>query len=140
MFLQFLVDILALGSGSVDPHIFADPDPGSQNLADPTNPDPDPKHCLKLRYLCFFTNRQNYIKNHDINITTFLMFLTIFLCVQYTLYIAKEKFRDIFMNVLVLIVFCFTESRIKFSSFEMVKLLDFCFRKLEKSEVLGCAS
>ena len=41
-FLQFLVDILPLGSGSVDPHIFADPDPGSQNLADPT--DPDPKH------------------------------------------------------------------------------------------------
>ena len=40
-FLQFLVDILPLGSGSVDPHIFADPDPGSQNLADP-----DPKHCL----------------------------------------------------------------------------------------------
>ena len=30
------------GSASVDPHIFADPDPGSQNLADPT--DPDPKH------------------------------------------------------------------------------------------------
>ena len=26
----------------MDPHIFADPDPGSQNLADPT--DPDPKH------------------------------------------------------------------------------------------------
>ena len=41
-FLQFLVDILSLGSGSVDPHIFADPDPGSQNLADLT--DPDPKH------------------------------------------------------------------------------------------------
>ena len=40
--LQFLVDILHLGSGYVDPHIFADPDPGSQNLADPT--DPDPKH------------------------------------------------------------------------------------------------
>ena len=38
---QFLVDILPLGSG--DPHIFEDPDPGSQNLADPT--DPDPKHC-----------------------------------------------------------------------------------------------
>jgi len=36
-----LVDILPLGSGSMDPHIFADlnPDPGSQNLADP-----DPKH------------------------------------------------------------------------------------------------
>ena len=32
-FLQFLVDILPPGSGSVDLHIFADPDPGSQNLA-----------------------------------------------------------------------------------------------------------
>ena len=44
-FLQFLVDILPLGSGSLDPHIFADPDPDpeSQNLEDPT--DPDPKHC-----------------------------------------------------------------------------------------------
>ena len=50
-FLQFLVDILPLGSGSVDPHIFADPDPGSQNLADPTDPspDPDPKHWLFIR-------------------------------------------------------------------------------------------
>ena len=28
----------------MDPHIFADPDPGSQNLADP--PDPDPKNWL----------------------------------------------------------------------------------------------
>ena len=44
MFLQFLFDILLLQSGSVDPDIFADPDPGSQNLADPTNPDPDTKH------------------------------------------------------------------------------------------------
>jgi len=43
--LQFLVDILPLESGSVDPHIFADPDPGSQNLADPM--DPDPKHWVK---------------------------------------------------------------------------------------------
>ena len=40
-FFQFLVDILSLGSGSVDPHIFADPDPGSQNHADPTDPDPE---------------------------------------------------------------------------------------------------
>ena len=31
----------------MDPHSFADPDPGSQNLADPTDPDPDPKHCFK---------------------------------------------------------------------------------------------
>ena len=53
-FLQFLVDILPLGSGSVDPHIFADPDPGSQNLADPTDPDPDPKHWFKA-YLIFIT-------------------------------------------------------------------------------------
>ena len=49
--MQFLVDILPLGSGSVDPHIFADPDPdpGSQNLADPTDPDPDPdpKHWVR---------------------------------------------------------------------------------------------
>ena len=44
LLLQFLVDILPLGSGSVNPHIFADPDPGRQNLADPT--DPDPKHCI----------------------------------------------------------------------------------------------
>ena len=28
----------------MDPHIFADPDPGSQNLADPM--DPDPKQCI----------------------------------------------------------------------------------------------
>ena len=42
-FLQFLVDILPLGSGPVNPHIFADPDPGSQNLTDLT--DQDPKHC-----------------------------------------------------------------------------------------------
>ena len=33
-----LVHILPLGSGSVDPHIFADLDPESQNLADPTDP------------------------------------------------------------------------------------------------------
>ena len=42
LFLQFLVDILPLVFGSVDPHIFADPEPGSQNLADPT--DADSKH------------------------------------------------------------------------------------------------
>ena len=38
--LQFLVGILPLGFGSVNPHIY--PDPGSQkeNVADPTDPDP----------------------------------------------------------------------------------------------------
>ena len=46
VFLQCLVDILPLGSGSVDPYIFADPDPGSKNLADP-----DPKHWFKA-YRC----------------------------------------------------------------------------------------
>jgi len=48
IFFAVFVDILHLGSGSVDPHIFAEPgpDPGSQNLADPT--DPDPKHLLKV--------------------------------------------------------------------------------------------
>jgi len=46
--MQFLVDILILGSR--DPHIFEDPDPepGSQNLADPT--DPDTKDCLNVMY------------------------------------------------------------------------------------------
>ncbi len=41
---QFFIDILTIESGSVDQHIFADPDPdpGSQNLAHPM--DPDPKH------------------------------------------------------------------------------------------------
>ena len=32
-------------------HIFADPDPGSQNLADPT--DPNPKHCLNVNHIKF---------------------------------------------------------------------------------------
>ena len=31
-----MVDILLVVSRSVDPHIFSDPDPGSQNYADPT--------------------------------------------------------------------------------------------------------
>ena len=40
-FFEFLVDILPLGSGSVDPHIFANPDPESQNRADTTDPNPE---------------------------------------------------------------------------------------------------
>ena len=45
----WLIDILPLGSGSVDPHIFADPDPDpeSQNLLDPTDLDLGPKHCVQ---------------------------------------------------------------------------------------------
>ena len=42
-FCSFWLFFLPIESGSVDPHIFADPDPISQNLADPT--DPDSKHC-----------------------------------------------------------------------------------------------
>jgi len=42
-----LVDILPLGSASLRIHIFfADPDPGSHNVADPK--DPDSKHCETL--------------------------------------------------------------------------------------------
>ena len=43
-FLHFLVHVLPLGSRFMDRHICADldPDPISQNLDDPT--DPDPKH------------------------------------------------------------------------------------------------
>jgi len=37
-----LVDIIPLGSGSMDP------DSGIQNIADPTDLDPDPKLCLTL--------------------------------------------------------------------------------------------
>ena len=44
--LHILKNKIVLGSGSVDPHFFADqdPDPKSQNNADPA--DPDPKHCF----------------------------------------------------------------------------------------------
>ena len=44
-----LVDILPFGSGSLDPHIYADPDPENQNVADPT--DLDPKHWLPINTL-----------------------------------------------------------------------------------------
>ena len=39
----------------MDPHIFADPDPGSQNLVDPT--DPDPKNSLKIMLYCLYCRR-----------------------------------------------------------------------------------
>ena len=58
-----MVDILPLGSGSVDPHIFADSDPGSQNLADPT--DPDPKHWyLYIIQLIGFDNTNLKLQDH----------------------------------------------------------------------------
>ena len=38
--LQFLIDILPHVSGSVEPHIYWDPNPGSQNVANPTDPAP----------------------------------------------------------------------------------------------------
>ena len=41
---KFLIAVLVFifphGSGSVDPNIVADPDHRSQNVANPTNPDP----------------------------------------------------------------------------------------------------
>jgi len=43
--MYFFGDILRLGSA-----YFADPDPGSQNLADPAGP--DPKHWLMLVNKC----------------------------------------------------------------------------------------
>ena len=45
-FLHILKIKILLESGSVDPHFFADPDPESQNNADPA--DPDPKHWFPL--------------------------------------------------------------------------------------------
>ena len=62
-FLQFLVDIFSLVSEFVDPHIFADPDPdpGSQNLADP-----DPKHCsFLIKMLSFFFVFKKNFKGED---------------------------------------------------------------------------
>jgi len=53
--MQFLVDILLLG--------FADPDPESQNLADPT--DPDPKHCFNYLLTCII--RKMLFKNYNLN-------------------------------------------------------------------------
>ena len=61
-FLQFLVDILSLGSRSVEPHNFTDPDQRRQNLADPT--DPDPKHWFNVNY---GINIGMYLKMHIIN-------------------------------------------------------------------------
>ena len=49
-FCIFLVDISPLGSESVD----ADPDPGSQNLAYPNEPDLDPNRCKKLYQIMMF--------------------------------------------------------------------------------------
>ena len=39
----FWLMVLPLGYGSVDPNIFADPDPGRQNVTVP-----DPKHSTKI--------------------------------------------------------------------------------------------
>ena len=44
-FAYFYAKTWFLGSGYVDPESFVDPDPESQNLADPM--DPDPKHCIE---------------------------------------------------------------------------------------------
>ena len=53
----------------MDPHIFADPDPGSQNSADPT--DPDPKHWLKNK--C--TLKMSLLRVTHINYNLFLKYV-----------------------------------------------------------------
>ena len=53
----------------MDPHIFADPDPGSQNSADPT--DPDPKHWLKNK----FTLKMSLLRVTHINYNLFLKYV-----------------------------------------------------------------
>ena len=49
-FVQFMVNILLLGLGSLDSHFIADLDQNlrSQNVADLTDPDLDPKHCFNI--------------------------------------------------------------------------------------------
>ena len=71
-FLKFLVDILPFGSESVDPHIFADPgpDPGSQNLADST--DPDPKQGFRMNICCIHVLWT--IKTHNLSLTVVFLF------------------------------------------------------------------
>ena len=67
--MQFLVDILPLGSESVDSHIFADQDPESQNLADPA--DPDPMHCSQGLQQSFIFVMIKWIKiNHEMFISS----------------------------------------------------------------------
>ena len=52
-YIIFLVceKFICLGSGFVDPHIFKDRDPRSQNVTDSTNPDPDPKCKMCLLFI-----------------------------------------------------------------------------------------
>jgi len=69
-----LVDFLPLGSGSVDPHIFADPDPGSQNLADPT--DPDPMHLNQSSNLKIFLFPFSLAFSHSTSSSAINLFTT----------------------------------------------------------------
>ena len=90
LFLQFLVDILLLGSGSVDPHILADPDPGSQNLADPT--DPDPKHWMYLFTLhswCVPDNAYWNIASHILSLQV------VFLCQSFLVLTVVKHFQTV---------------------------------------------
>ena len=62
----------------MDPHIFADPDPGSQNLADPTDTDPAPKHWMWIRIL------DPPLKKMDLKLL-FSLFANIFLALTFFL-------------------------------------------------------
>ena len=52
----------------MDLHIFADPDPGSQNLADPTDPDPDPKHWISEYFSPIKGLKSRIVTCHSINV------------------------------------------------------------------------
>ena len=56
----------------MDPDIFADPDPdpGSQNVADPT--DPDPKHCLVLQVYSLNFKYKRWIGGFEWQLTDFI--------------------------------------------------------------------
>jgi len=62
-----LNDIFPLGSaGSVNPNIFAYPDSESQNVVDPT--DPDPKHCQNyqiFKKMIYYFRLFQVVKCHD---------------------------------------------------------------------------
>ena len=58
----------------MDPHIFSDPDPGSQNVADPK--DSDPKHCILpsvlLRKLQYCRIPSGYVSTSQLGKIQFL--------------------------------------------------------------------
>jgi len=54
----------------VDLHIFTDPDPGSQNLADPTDPDPKQGFRMNIRVIHVLWT----IKTHNLSLPVVFLF------------------------------------------------------------------